>query len=217
MLLLVKLAPKAGASNKLQPAVYQRRCPNWVLFSKPFILMGPQFKTPKYAFSVWNVLSFFQDVKFLSCLHVREVAGLIKVWYFRVLWARTRHWSRVRCVGCDPAQCPISSSRVEAIHPGWGIVGLFSFFKKMWHFRFPPQSREYLCKLFWSHLELGESLDFLWKWALCQVWIGRFASGLWLEVHSFLWVLGMCVSGDELASELRRAGRTYLYPRSPLA
>lgn len=113
VLLWVRLVPKAGASKKLQPAVYQRRCPTWVLFSSPALnlhvngmLLGQglglfqSLWNLQYVF-IWNdVLSFIQEANFLSAYMWDSVLGWSKAWccYPRGLWvldARILYWGRV--------------------------------------------------------------------------------------------------------------------------
>lgn len=101
VLLWVRLVPKAGASKKLQPAVYQRRCPTWVLFSSSALnlrvngmLLGEglglfqSLWNLQYVF-IWNdVLSFIKEANFLSAYMWDSVLGWSKAWccYPRGLW-----------------------------------------------------------------------------------------------------------------------------------
>lgn len=96
VLLLVRLVPRAGASKNLQLAVYQRRCPSWVLFPNPALLplmglvpiprLGPFQSTwsLQYVFQQNHVISFIQEGKkkffffFFECLYVWQCAELVK-------------------------------------------------------------------------------------------------------------------------------------------
>ncbi|KAF3817716.1 hypothetical protein GH733_013003, partial [Mirounga leonina] len=93
VLLLVRLVPRAGASKKLQPAVYQRRCPSWVLFPNPalpppfngistYSKAGPISKHLKFAvcFQLKSCNFIYSGRKFFECLYARQCAELVKGW-----------------------------------------------------------------------------------------------------------------------------------------
>lgn len=89
VLLLVRLVPRAGASKKLQPALYQRRCPSWVLFPNPalpppfngistYSKAGPISKHLNFTvcFQMKSFNLFRKDV--FECLYVRQCTELVK-------------------------------------------------------------------------------------------------------------------------------------------
>ena len=140
-----KAGAQRGASKKLQPAVYQRRYPTWVLFSNPalthplsgisFLFQGlGLFQGPWSLSTFSNEMYFYSGSKFSECLHRRDsVVGSSKApcCYSRGLWvpdARTLYWGQVRPGWREPAQCPPSLvSLIGTIDLRWGSMVFFFF------------------------------------------------------------------------------------------
>lgn len=178
VLLLVRLVPRAGASKKLQPAVYQRRCPSRVLFPNPalpppfngistYSKAGPISKHLNFAVCFptksCNVIYSGRNFFFFECLYVWQCAELVKGLMFLLQGIRSPRWQdsplRPRPPQGEPAHCPpplVSQVGAVGLLQDKEVCFVFPF--KPW-FSFPLNLvREkclYFSKSLWSLLELG--------------------------------------------------------------